>query len=69
MQIVARLIKALGVEIPSMTLFRRPTPALLAAELGRLQEEKEIESLAAELRKLPREEAERLLNEGYRGNA
>jgi oxalate---CoA ligase len=68
MQVVTRLIKALGVEIPPTALFRRPTPALLATELARLQEEQEIESLAAELQKLPPEEAARLLKEASGGN-
>jgi len=62
MQVVSRLIKALGVDIPPTTLFRRPTPALLAVELTRLQAEQEIESLAAELQKLRREEVDCLLN-------
>ena len=63
MQVVARLIKALGVDIPPTTLFRRPTPALLAVELTRLRAEQEIASLAAELQLLRREEVDHLLKE------
>lgn len=33
-QVAARLRKSLGLEIPATTLFMRPTPALLAAELS-----------------------------------
>ena len=38
MQVVARLVKVLDIEIPPVILFRRPTPALLASELSYLQE-------------------------------
>jgi len=62
MQVVARLIENLGIEIPATILFHRPTPALLAHELSRLQEAQDIACLAAELRKLSPNEATRLLD-------
>jgi acyl-CoA synthetase (AMP-forming)/AMP-acid ligase II/acyl carrier protein len=68
-QVVARLMNALGLEISPATLFRRPTPALLAIELARLREEHEIDTLAEQLRKLPPEEAARLLDEEAGGRA
>jgi len=68
-QVVARLTKALGVELVPTTLFRHPTVALLAVELARLQEEQEIESLAAQLQSLPPEEAARLLQQGPEDHA
>jgi acyl-CoA synthetase (AMP-forming)/AMP-acid ligase II/acyl carrier protein len=68
-QVVARLMNALGLEIPPATLFRRPTPALLGVELARLQEEREIDALAEQLRKLPPQEVTRLLDEGIGGKA
>ena len=37
MQVVARLVKVLDIEIPRVILFHRPTPALLASELSYLQ--------------------------------
>jgi acyl-CoA synthetase (AMP-forming)/AMP-acid ligase II/acyl carrier protein len=58
-----RLAEALGVEIRPTLLFRYPTVALVAAELARLQEEQEIEFLAAQLEKLPPAEAALLLEE------
>jgi acyl-CoA synthetase (AMP-forming)/AMP-acid ligase II/acyl carrier protein len=66
MQVVARLAKTLGLEIPPTAVFQKPTVAQLAGELDRLQEEQEILTLVEELRKLPPEEAERLLREGVR---
>jgi acyl carrier protein len=66
MQVVARLVKTLGLEIPPTAVFQKPTVAQLAEELARLQEEQEIVTLVQELRKLPPEEAERLLREGAR---
>lgn len=68
MQVVARLVKMLGLEIPPTIIFQKPTVAQLAEELARLQEEQEILALVEELRKLPPEEAERLLREGVRDN-
>ena len=67
MQVVARLVKSLALEIPPTTLFRRPTPAQLAAELFRLQEELEVQILAVELGRLPPEEVARLLAAGANG--
>ena len=64
MQVVARLVKTLGLEIPATVMFQKPTVAQLAEELIRLQEEQELLALVKELRKLPSEEAERLLREG-----
>ena len=60
-QVLVRLAKILEIEIPLITLFKKPTVMLLAAELARLQGEQEIESLAAALAKLPPGEAARLL--------
>ena len=45
MQVVARLMKALGVEIPPTALFHHPTPASLAIDLARLQQEQETEPI------------------------
>ncbi|HET6514326.1 MAG TPA: AMP-binding protein, partial [Thermodesulfovibrionales bacterium] len=67
-QIVVKLTKALGLEIPPMILFQSPTVALLAGELAQLQEESEVLALAAELQKLPSEEAARLLRLGFGDN-
>ena len=61
MQVAARLISELGLEVPSTTLFHHPTPASLAADLTRLQQDQEIASLAAELQQLPEDDANRLL--------
>lgn len=69
MQVVARLIKTLGVEIPSTTLFHHPTPVSLAIDLARLQQEPDIASLAAELQKLPQDEAARMLRKASGGDA
>lgn len=63
MQVVVRLVKTLGLEVPPAIIFKSPTVAQLAGELARLQEEREILSLVEELEKLPPEEAERLLRE------
>jgi len=52
----------LGLPIPVPTIFRCPTPALLANKLE-LMREPEIDELAAELEKLPPEERARLLND------
>ena len=64
MQVVVRLVNALGADIPPTIMFHRPTVALLAVELAELQEDQELLDLAAQLRKLPPEEAARLLREG-----
>jgi acyl-CoA synthetase (AMP-forming)/AMP-acid ligase II/acyl carrier protein len=61
-QVLTRLQRALGFSIPVPTIFRWPTPALLADKLD-LMREPEIEALAAELAKLPPHERVRLLNE------
>lgn len=66
-QVVARLMDALDLNPSPAALFRWPTPALLAAELARLQEEQEIDALAAQLRRLPPQEAARLLHREARG--
>jgi acyl carrier protein len=68
-QVVARLMKELILEIPPAALFRRPTPALLAAELARLVDEREIDVITEELRKLSPEAAARLLDEATGGEA
>jgi len=69
MQVVARLIKALGLEIPSTTLFHHPTPASLAVDLAHLQQEQDLASLAAELEKLPQDERGRMLRKASGGDA
>jgi oxalate---CoA ligase len=62
MQVLARLGQSLGFEIPVPTIFRCPTPALLANKLD-LMRDPGIDALAAELEKLPPEERARLLND------
>jgi acyl-CoA synthetase (AMP-forming)/AMP-acid ligase II/acyl carrier protein len=64
MQVVARLMEALGVEIPPTALFHHPSPASLAIDLARIQQEQEIAALAAELQEFPLAEAARLLRSG-----
>ncbi|MBN8246033.1 MAG: AMP-dependent synthetase, partial [Verrucomicrobia bacterium] len=61
-RVLNRLQETLGFRIPVQTLFRHPTPQLLAVALERLRES-EIESLAAELETLAPEERERLLQD------
>jgi acyl-CoA synthetase (AMP-forming)/AMP-acid ligase II len=61
-QLLTRLGQSLGFQIPVPTIFRCPTPALLASKLE-LMREPEIDALAAELEKLPPEERARLLND------
>jgi acyl-CoA synthetase (AMP-forming)/AMP-acid ligase II/acyl carrier protein len=61
-QVLTRLQHAWGFPIPVPTIFRCPTPALLANKLD-LMREPEIDALAAELEKLPPEERARLLND------
>lgn len=60
-QVVSRLEQKLGVPIPATTLFRHPTPALLAGKLDSLREP-ELDDLAAKLGKLLPEERTRLLD-------
>ena len=62
MQLLIRLGQSLGFQIPVPSIFRCPTPALLARKLE-LMREPEIDALAAELEKLPPEERARLLKE------
>ena len=57
-----RLQDSLGFNIPVLTLFRYPTPQLLAATLDRMRES-EIDALAAELEKLSPDERDRLLRD------
>jgi acyl-CoA synthetase (AMP-forming)/AMP-acid ligase II/acyl carrier protein len=61
-QVLTRLQHAWGFPISVPTIFRCPTPALLANKLD-LMREPEIDALAAELEKLPPEERARLLND------
>jgi acyl-CoA synthetase (AMP-forming)/AMP-acid ligase II len=61
-QVLTRLQHTLGFTIPVPTMFRWPTPALLAAKLE-LMREPEIDALAAELEKLPPRERAKLLEE------
>jgi hypothetical protein len=61
-QVLTRLQHILGFTIPVPTMFRRPTPALLADKLD-LMRGPDIDALAAELEKLPLQERAKLLNE------
>ena len=61
MQVLTRLQHTLGFSIPVPTIFRYPTPAMLASKLE-LMREPEIDALAAELEKLSPREQTRLLN-------
>jgi hypothetical protein len=69
MQVAARLISALGMEIPSTVLFHHPTPASLAADLARLQQDDDLVSLAVELQELSEGEAGQLLQKASRSDA
>ena len=69
MQVSARLISALGLEIPSTMLFHHPTPASLAADLARLQQDDDLASLAVELQELPEGEAGQLLQKASGSDA
>ena len=65
-QAVARIRTAFQIEIPIITLFRKPTVEELAAEVARLMESNDGDDLTdilAELENLSDEEAERLLND------
>jgi len=57
-QVAARLINILDVEIPAIALFHHPTPASLGVYLAGLED---IASLAMELQQLPQDEAIRML--------
>jgi acyl-CoA synthetase (AMP-forming)/AMP-acid ligase II len=61
-QVLARLGQSLRFQIPVPTIFRCPTPALLANKLDRMREP-EIDALAAELEKLLPEERAQMLND------
>jgi hypothetical protein len=69
MQVSARLISVLELEIPSTMLFHHPTPASLAADLTRLQQDDDLASLAVELQELPEGEAGHLLQKASRSDA
>jgi acyl-CoA synthetase (AMP-forming)/AMP-acid ligase II len=69
MQVSARLISALGLEIPSTMLFHHPTPASLAADLARLQQDDDLASLAVELQELAEGEAGQLLHKASGSDA
>ena len=65
-QATARIRATFKIEMPIITLFRKPTVEELAAEVTQLLEEKDNTDLAdilSELENLSDEEAERLLNE------
>ncbi len=61
-QVLTRLGRSLSLELPTPLLFRMPTPALLAAELERIQAEKELDDLAKALGRLSTEERAELLD-------
>lgn len=61
-QVITRLGRSLSLELPTPLLFRMPTPALLAAELERIQAEKELDDLAKDLERLSAEERAKLLD-------
>lgn len=61
-QVLARLQQALDIQIPVPAIYRCPTPTLLASKLDQMRKP-EIDSLAAELEKLPAEERAKLLND------
>ena len=61
-QAANRLQQGLGFNVPLDTLFRFPTPALLAGALERLREA-DLDALASALEALPEAERERLLKE------
>jgi acyl carrier protein len=62
MQVLNRVQGALALEIPVETIFRFPTPALLADNLNRLKDP-DVDALAAALERLPDEERARLLSD------
>jgi acyl-CoA synthetase (AMP-forming)/AMP-acid ligase II len=66
-QVAVRLAQSLSLDISPVILFHHPTVALLAAELGRLQQT-QVDALAAELARLPPEAAERMLREASEGD-
>ena len=61
-QAANRLQQGLGFNVPLDTLFRFPTPALLAGALERLREA-DLDALASALEALPEAERERFLKE------
>ena len=61
MQVIARLVESLKLDILPTSLFRHPTPASLAADLARMQQDRDLASIAAELQELSQDEARRLL--------
>ncbi|MEX1118674.1 MAG: AMP-binding protein [Terrimicrobiaceae bacterium] len=60
-QVLTRLSQCFLLELPVPLLFQKPTPALLASELERLQTEIELDDLAAALEGLGPEERAKLL--------
>ncbi len=61
-QVIARLSKILLLELPIHFIFRLPTPALLGAEIDRIQSEREIDDLALILEGLNEPERAKLLD-------
>jgi acyl-CoA synthetase (AMP-forming)/AMP-acid ligase II len=61
-QVLTRLNRAFGLDLPVPFVFRHPTPALLAAAVDALRDP-DLEALARELEALPDGERERLLAE------
>ncbi|MEP7305611.1 MAG: AMP-binding protein [Acidobacteriota bacterium] len=61
MQVIARLGESLTLDIPPTSMFRHPTPASLAAELARMQQDRDLASIATQLQGLSQEDARRLL--------
>jgi oxalate---CoA ligase len=61
-QVISRLAEEIGIDLPPTIVFRHPTAASLASELARLvQQEKDLASLADELRKMSPGDAIRML--------
>jgi acyl-CoA synthetase (AMP-forming)/AMP-acid ligase II len=61
-QVLTRFSQSLQLELPTPLLFRLPTPALLAAELERLETAKEVEELAAALEGLSDSDRAKILD-------
>ena len=67
-QVIARLIKEFGFDIPILTIFQYPTLSGLAGAISQNQlnteEEQELSALLTEIENLSEEEAEKRLTSG-----